>query len=292
VNQPKVYADITFLINFIMDFMIFWTTAKLGGKPILYGRLFLASFLGGVYGVVYLLPEMTILYRLPSKLLFSCLLVLIAFKPMKCQDWKKILAIFYTVSFVMAGATVAGSYLLNDAQDKSFSYWWLLGGIFFALGLGTYGQKYLAERIIPALLKYPLELHFGNIVCRGEGFLDTGNGLHDPLTKRPVVVAEYDFLKKYIPEDCRVVIDTAKDNNDILQGLSSTSWADRIRVIPFSSIGKKNGLMVGFRCDEIIIDPDKINSLYKNLVVGIYLHKLSTRDNYQLLIPSEIVQKI
>jgi hypothetical protein len=50
--------------------------------------------------------------------------------------------------------------------------------------------------------------------------------------------------------------------------------------------------MVGLRCDEIIVDPGKTNILYKNLVVGIYMDKLSAKENYQLLIPSEILEKI
>jgi stage II sporulation protein GA (sporulation sigma-E factor processing peptidase) len=72
--------------------------------------------------------------------------------------------------------------------------------------------------------------------------------------------------------------------------LSNSSWANRLRLIPFSSIGQKSGMMVGFRCDQVIIDPDWPSALYKNLVVGVYLDRLTIEDNYQLLIPSEILQ--
>ncbi|PKM77646.1 MAG: sigma-E processing peptidase SpoIIGA [Firmicutes bacterium HGW-Firmicutes-15] len=292
MNQPKVYADITFLVNFTMDFMILWATAKLSGRPIVYGRCIIASLLGGIYGVAYLFPEMSTWYSLPAKIIFSCIIIVAAFGHRGWKDLKKTLICFYGVSFIMAGATIAVSYLSNNSQGLSFSYWWLLVGIICAFLLGSYGGKYISAKIIPALLKYRVELHFGDAICRGEGFLDTGNGLRDPLTQRPVVVAEYELLKECFPDDCRAVMDNFSDDNDILQGLSMSSWANRIRVIPFSSIGKKNGLMVGLRCDEIVVDPDKINLLHKNLVVGIYLDKLSTKENYQLLIPSEILQKI
>jgi len=293
MNQPKVYADITFMVNFTMDFMILWATAKLSGTAIVYGRLITASLLGGIYGVAYLFPVMNIWYNLPAKIIFSGILVIVAFRPRGWQEFKKTLICFYGVSFVMAGATIAVSYFLhNNNQGLYFSYWWLLGGILCAFLMGSYGEKYLAQKIIPALLKYQVELHFGNAICRGEGFLDTGNGLRDPLTQCPVVVAEYDLLKECFPDDCKAAIENFRDDHDILQALSKSSWANRLRVIPFSSIGKKNGLMVGLRCDEIVVDPDKINLLYKNLVVGIYLDKLSAKENYQLLIPSEILQKI
>ncbi len=292
MNQPKVYADITFIINFAMDFMILWATAKLSEKTILTSRLIIASIFGGIYGVLNLFPAVSVLYSLPAKLLFSCLLIIVAFGTREWKDFRKIVLFFYGVSFIMAGATMGVSFLLNNTPGRSFSYWWLLGGITCAWGLGSYGEKYLSQKIIPGLLKYPVELHFGNTVCHGEGFLDTGNGLRDPLTERPVVVAEYDFLQEYFPDDCRLAMENVRDDNDILQELSSSSWANRIRVIPFSSIGQKNGLMIGLRCDQIIIDPDKKHYLYKNVVVGIYLHKLSARENYQLLIPSEFISKI
>jgi stage II sporulation protein GA (sporulation sigma-E factor processing peptidase) len=292
-DQPKVYADISFLVNFTMDFVILWATAKLSGTSIAYGRLITVSILGGIYGTGYLFPELSAWYSLPIKIIFSCLFVILAFWPRGWQEFKKNLLYFYGVSFVTAGAVIAFSYLIrNNIQSASFSYWWLLGGIFCSLTLGTYGEKYLSQKIIPSLLKYQVELHFGSKVCSGEGFLDTGNGLRDPLTQRPVVVAEYDFLKQCFPQDCKTALENIHDENDMLQALSQSSWANRLRIIPFSSIGQKNGLMVGFRCDKIVVDPDKINLFHKNLVVGVYLDRLSSKDNYQLLIPSEIVQKI
>lgn len=276
-----------------MDFIILWATAKLSGTSIKYYRFLAVSFLGGIYGVGYLFTEMSIWYSLPMKIVFSCLMVILALLPRGWQEFKKTMLYFYGVSFVAAGATIGISYLLHDnSQGVSFSYWWLMGGIFCAFLLGNYGEKYLSQKLIPALLKYRVELHFGDAICQGEGFLDTGNGLRDPLTHRPVVVAEYGLIKECFPDDCKAAMDNFHDENDILQALSTSSWANRLRVIPFSSIGQKNGLMVGLRCDEIVVDPDKINLLYKNLVVAIYLDQLSSKDNYQLLIPSEILQKV
>ncbi|MDD4802031.1 MAG: sigma-E processing peptidase SpoIIGA [Syntrophomonas sp.] len=292
MNQAKVYADLTFIVNFAMDIIIFWTTAKLSGKPVIYWRIIIASIIGGAYGVLYLFPAMSQWYSLPAKILISCVIVAIALGFRGWKDFGKSLLYFYGVSFIMAGATIGISFLVNNRGSMLLSYWWLLGGIICALLLGSYGDKLLSQKIIPALLKYRVELRFGDVICRGEGFLDTGNGLRDPLTQRPVVIAEYELIKECLPDDCKAAIENCKGDNDILNALSTSTWAHRIRVIPFSSIGKKNGLMVGLRCDEIIVDPDKNNCPYKNLVVGIYLDKLSSKDNYQLLIPSEIMQKI
>jgi len=292
MTQAKVYADITFLINFAMDFMILWATAKLSGVPIKYRRLTAVSILGGIYGVGYLFVGMSNWYSLPVKIVFSCLLVILALWPRGWQEFKKGLLFFYGVSFVVAGATIAFSYLLhNNIQRVSFSYWWLLGGLVCCFLLGSYGEKYLSQKVLPFLLRYRVELHFDQNICRGEGFLDTGNGLRDPLTQSPVLVAEYSLLKGCFPADCQAAIENYRDENDILLALSTSSWAHRLRVIPFSSIGQKNGLMVGLRCDKIVVNMGKSELLHKNIVVAVYLDKLSSQDNYQLLIPAEILQK-
>ncbi len=105
------------------------------------------------------------------------------------------------------------------------------------------------------------------------------------------MVAEYDFLKACLPEDFKLAMEKCQDENERLEAISRSTWANRMRVIPFSSIGKKNGLLIGLRCDEMVVILGKKEIMHKNMVVGIYPYKLSNEDSYQLLIPSEIIQQ-
>ena len=292
MDGPKVYADVTFAINLLMDFIILWATARLAGSRVLYFRLFTSALLGAVYSVLYLYFAMTLYYSVPAKLLFSCLLLVIGLAPHSWTEFKKALVYFYGISFTVAGASIAASYLAAvPGQGFSFSYLWLLAGATFALLIGVFGEKYLLRRIVPNLLRFGVELRFGAHSCNGQGFLDTGNGLKDPLTKRPVVVAEYEFLKPCLPQDFQQAFDDNRDEDDILNRLSHSSWANRLRIIPFSSIGRKNGILVGVRADSILVNMGKKNVLHNNVVIGIYRDKLSQDGSYHLLIPSEIVNQ-
>ncbi len=181
MTEPKVYADLTFLINFTMDFLILWATARFSRIAVSYRRLLMAAFLGGIYGVGYLLAALACLYTFPAKIICSFLLLFIALWPIGWQEFKKALLSFYGISFAVAGATLAIAYLRQNADASvSWSYLYLLGGIVCALFIGIYGEKYLNQSIIPALLKYQVSLRFDKFFCTGEGFLDTGNGLRDP----------------------------------------------------------------------------------------------------------------
>lgn len=292
VDGPKVYADVTFVINLVMDFVILWATARLVGIRLLYFRLFTAALLGAIYSVFYLYLAMTPFYSVPAKILFSCLILFIGLKPQTWTEFKKALVYFYGISFAVAGASIAASYLMiTPGESFKFSYLLLLVGAIFALLIGIYGEKYLLRRIVPSLLRFGVELRFGAQSCNGQGFLDTGNGLKDPLTRRPVVVAEYEFLKQCLPQDFQQAFDDNQDEDDILDHLSQSSWANRLRIIPFSSIGRKNGILVGVRADAIMVHTGKKNVLHNNVVIGIYRDKLSQDGSYHLLIPSEIVNQ-
>ncbi|MDD2585278.1 MAG: sigma-E processing peptidase SpoIIGA [Syntrophomonadaceae bacterium] len=291
MSGPKVYADLTFLINFIMDFTILWATGRFVGIKIIYYRIVIASLLGGVYAVGYIIPGMHNLYSLPMKIIFSCLLIILALQPANWDEFKKSFLLFYGFGFLAAGATLASSYFLPSSllHSATYSHIWLLGGILAVVLAAVYGGKYLTGRIIPGLLKFNVELRFDNTTCTGKGFLDTGNGLRDPLTDRPVVVAEYNLLKDSLPDDVQHAIEDCSDETRILESVSRSSWANRVRIIPFSSIGKRNGILIGLRADELIVDNGKKSILHKNLVIGVYREQLSCDGSYHLLIPSEIL---
>ena len=67
----------------------------------------------------------------------------------------------------------------------------------------------------------------------------------------------------------------------MLDKLSQSSWANRLRLIPFTSIGKKNGLMVGIRADEIKVALGKQDIEHSNMVIGIYPVSYTHLDVYK-----------
>lgn len=292
MHESKVYADLTFLINLSMDFLLLWLTARFCHFSISYRRLFLAAFLGGIYGVGNLTSAFTLFYTIPAKLLVSCLLLIIAFKPVAWPQFRKSLLVFYGLSFIAAGASMAAAFLKPTGKNPpSWSFYYLVLGVAALIVISVYAERYVKQTLLPALLKYQVRLRFDDKCCRGEGFLDTGNGLRDPLTRRPIVIAEYAFLRPCLPEELNRAMADDLDEDQRLELFSHSSWGNRLRLIPFSSLGKKNGMLIGLRCDEIGIKVGRREMLHKNLVVAIYPHKLSTDDEYQLLIPSEVVQQ-
>ena len=286
-----MYADLTFLINVIMDFVILWTTAKLTGMAVNYRRLAAAAVLGGVYAVGCLFPQLAPWYQLPAKVVVSSLLVIFAYCPASWKQFWAAFACFYGVSFAVGGAVIGSSYFLRASlPGLQPSYPWLAVGILGAFVLGRAGEKYFLESFVPRVACFPVSLTFGQWACKGEGFLDTGNNLTDPLTGRPVIIVEYSLLRSCLPQDVKTALDRVAEGEDYLQAMPQTGWAHRLRLIPFTSIGRKHGLLPGLRCDSVVIDTGFRSVCQRNVVVGIHWDKLSPEGKFQMLLPCEILR--
>lgn len=295
MNQSApAYVDVIFLINFVMDFFIMWATGKLVGVKVIYLRIAVASILGAIYSVGAIFIELSAWYDFPIKVLFSGLLVILALWPGSWRQFLKSWACFYLVSFAMAGAVVGLSYIFQSIPREpvsGFSYTWLGGGVACALVLGKYGDRMIRERVVPQLMKCPVQVRFGTNWCRGLGFIDTGHNLLDPLTRRPVVIAEYTLLSECFPHDVKEALAINSDDDQLFETLALTSWAHRLRLIPFTSIGKRHGLLVGVRSDELAVQSGDRWLTFPEVVIGLYKEELSPEGSFQMLLPASILRK-
>jgi len=275
-----------------MDLVILLAAARLSGSIINYGRIILAAALGAIYACVDVLVPENLAFSLPAKLGFSCLMLLIAFYPTKWRLFKKQVIYFYVISFFAAGAVMALPNLgKNLGGGSPNSIYWLAGAALLVVLLGLAGSRYLAEKIVPGILTFKVEMRFDDHKCSGSGFLDTGNSLRDPLTNRPVLVAEYSLLKDCLPEEFQLAIEGGSSEDEVIDHLTGSRWAHRLRLIPFQSIGQKNGILLGIRADEVLVNTGKRCVSHYDLVVALYRDRLSGDDSYRLLIPAAVLEK-
>lgn len=71
--------------------------------------------------------------------------------------------------------------------------------------------------------------------------IDTGNFLKEPLTGKPVIIAEKDVLKNAIP------VEILENMQDIINGtkILEEKYMSKIRLIPFSALGTQNRTTFG-----------------------------------------------
>lgn len=300
----EIYLDIVILENIVINYLILLVTAKFSKNMTSNLRLLLGSLLGAAYLVVMiLLPDMKVYTTVLSKFLLSIAIVAVTFHFNRINIFLKSLAIFYAVTFLFAGAGFALMFFNRDwgiirngvlMTPMSFlNTKWSELLLAFAVTLiilrtvwDVIQNKFLREKLLVRLC-----ITFDKKAKELFALVDTGNSLHDPLTNLPVVVVEFSAIKDLLPQDIRNIFEENSDNdlNIVTTAISGSDWFSRFRLIPFSSLGKENGMLIGFRPDYIEIGSESEKKGVHDVIVGIYNRALSRNEQYRALMNPELM---
>jgi len=291
-----LYFDVVFLINLLMNYLILYFVALVLNLKRVFGRLFLGAILGCLFLLSIVSEKCQVLQSFPLKIIISVIMILVSFRPKSFRDFLKILSFFYVISFMMGGGALAFFYFLNLRQNlitntliiNNISVpWWIL--LVSALALFLF-LKYLWP-LLYSILSKDAYLALLTIVIDDKpleitGLIDTGNDLFDPLSNYPVIIVELDAIKNFFSKDLQVILEKGPEESLVTLGetIANSIWANRFRIIPFESIGKSRGLMIGFKPDIVKIQHnDKVKST-NEAVVGIYQRVLSSEGTYKALL--------
>ena len=114
--------------------------------------------------------------------------------------------------------------------------------------------------------------------------LDTGNSLIDPISLSPVIIAEYKSVKNLFPEAVRNGLERFESNNLEMIMSEVNDKGLSTRVIPFTSLGKENGMILGFVPDRVEIHDECGVRVLGKCVIGIYNSSLSKDRSYAALL--------
>lgn len=300
----EIYLDIIILENIIINYLILMVTARFSKNRAGNLRLLLGAVLGAIYLVLMiLLPEMEVYTTILSKLLLSIAMVAATFSFKKMSEFLKTLVLFYASTFIFAGACFAfmffnkeGSIVRNGAVITALSFvdakWselvLAIGTAFIILRVvwELLQNKFLREKMLVRLC-----IAFDKKTIDLFALVDTGNSLHDPLTNMPVVVVEYSAIQELLPDDIRNIFESNPeyDLSLITSTISCSAWFSRFRLIPFTSLGKENGMLIGFRPDYIEIEKEDEKKGVSDVIVGIYNRALSRNEKYRALLNPELM---
>lgn len=261
-----------------------------------FSRMILGAILGCLFLLSVVSEKFAALQSFPVKVAISAVMILVTFQPKSFRDFLKVLSFFYLISFMTGGGVLAFFYLLNLRQNpitdalifNNISVpWWIL--LVSALTLFLF-LKHLWPLLYNILSKDTF-LALTTIVIEDKpieikGLIDTGNDLFDPVSNYPVIIVELDAIKDVFSKDLQAILEKGPEENLATLGeiLGNSNLANRFRIIPYESIGKRKGLMIGFKPDIVKIQHnDKIKTT-KEAVIGIYQRVLSPEGTYRALL--------
>ena len=244
----KIYIDLVLILNFFYVFLILLTVDTTLKRHMKIIRHIISSIIGSISVFILFLPFNSPILLL-IKFLTSIIMILISFSYKNIKYFLTNLTYLYMCSIILGGFL----YLLSNQFNNKNEY--ILLVIIAPIILYLYIKEHKKYMSI-IKYHYQLKVVFRNnkvLICNG--YIDTGNKLRDPITKKYIVLISKKLLIPYI-------------------NIRSPIY------VPFKSLNN-NGLVECFPIKYININ----NVILTNYMVGI-INNISDSDcllNYKIM---------
>lgn len=224
----KMYIDLFFIFNVIMDYIIIMSTNILLKRRTSYIRMILSSLIGGISSLVLF----TSLNKIVIEIVSIVIMVFISF------GYKGIRYLINNILYMYILSTLLGGiiYLFNIKVSNSMFLTYLIIIVISIEIMLLYIKENKKMRSIYNNY-YKVDIYFKDREKLSLiGFVDTGNNLYDPYKKRPVIIVH----NKYIKEDKYILVPYHTINGN---GLLKCIKPD---IIFIDGIGYKGNVLIGF----------------------------------------------
>lgn len=244
----KIYIDLFFLFNIIMDYIIITSVGILLKRKTSIWRIIISVLVGGVASLFMFTSINNIIIEIISVIV----MVLISFKYVDIRYTIKNIFYMYILSVLLGGVI----YLFNIRVTSSTLVTYL---IIIVISIEVM-VLYIKEN---KSMRNNYNNYYDVDICFKDdyklslvGFVDTGNNLYDPYKKRPIILVS----NKYMREDNYILVPYYTAGGD---GLLKCVRVDSVKI---NDIKYKN-VLVGFSDSPRLIDGIEV-ILHKDIVKG------------------------
>ena len=203
-----VYADLFFLINFSMDYICLYITAKILRLKISATKYIISSIIGGAYSVIALFLNVGSILAFIIDILVCIIMTAICFFQ-KCDKAKNIVTssmLYIGISMLIGGVMTAIFNLLNKLEinfenisnDGAHTYAFAIIAVISAV-LSMKGISLITRK--NRHKEYFVDLTINQKTCKFLGFVDTGNLVKDQISGKSIIFIDKSAASKIIDPD-------------------------------------------------------------------------------------------
>jgi len=294
-----IYIDIILIENMLMNYIIIFATSVILKIKVKQFRIILASLIGSIYAVLEYMYPIQIYSGIVMKLLLSIIITYIAFNSQTIKKFVHQLIIFYLTTFAFGGTALAMLYFIKPSElfieNGAFQGIYPIKTIFLGGIIGFFiiviAFKIVKTKISIKDIFYNITIKVNNTYINTKAMVDTGNLLKEPITNTPVIIVEHTLLYEVIPKEI------LNNLGNILGGDLSlipeniqNEYISKFRFIPYASLGKQNGMLLGIVADEVKITEDfEEYKTIEKVILGIYDKSLTKRGEYRVLLGIDLI---
>ena len=293
-----IYIDIIFIENIIMNTIILYATAIILKQKVKNIRLIISAVIGSIYSILMYITKLTIYSSIISKFILSVVMAYVAFKPNDVKKIFKQIIIFYLTSFVFGGVALNLIYFLrpeninikNGLFTGEYALKVIMLGAIMAFIIIKISIKIIKTKFNAKDMYCYIKLKINEKQIETKAMIDTGNLVKEPITNTPVVIVEESLLEGIIPKEILKNLENILCGNleNLPQDIQD-EYLPKLRCIPFSSLGKENGMLVGIKISEIVVKSEDEEKKTSNIIIGIYERSLTKKGEYRALVGVDLL---
>ena len=249
-----VYADILFVINTLINYILLLLTARTCDLYVSRIRLALGAAFGGAYAVAALYIRAPFFSGILFVAVSGIVMALIVFG--KTDQLFRAALVFFAYGAALAGLLFGlqrflnrGGNIYSVASVKTLAITFFIAYFLLSVLFRRFARNRKGGGIVP------VQAELGRRKIAFNALRDTGNSLSDPLTGRRVIVTDYAVAAKLLDEQTRDWMDISRlsDPVGLFEKLVSVYGSRRVRLIPYSAVGVKSGFLLAFRPDHLTV---------------------------------------
>lgn len=247
------------LQNFLMDFVAVTGVNLFLKRRRRYVRLAAAAAWSSVAGLILVLfVHNYLLYCLIAHFLLNTLMVFLCFGRCEKKEFLENWLVTYLVVLLLGGAMQ----WLRESSLLPQNYLMQAGAVTFG---GYLTLLYLMQRKERGNHIFEVLLRKDDRCIRIKGYWDSGNQLRDPYTGQGVSILSYTKAKEFLKVE-----------------------RDRIRYVPYRSLGEEEGLLCVTNVDEIVLLNGKKKVSFPHMAIGIAEQGLLEGKEYDLILHTSV----
>lgn len=275
--EITVYLDTLFLLNFSVDFFLLCLLRMIlklkgsikrmaaggavgAGLSVMIQYIRLRMILKGADGGIF-----SVFSWLAAVFGSSSLMLFLSFSFFCAEEFFKAEAGLLFGAALFAGIWQWGMEAASRAEGKTIHTVSLGTGIFFFLFMGSaltarWLYKLLFRAAAESSCYYQVTLYFQGKKESVKGFMDTGNHLRDPISGRPVHVADRKLLEHICPK------------------------TNKIRMIPYQTIDKKGAVLAAVTLERMEAVQGKRRLVYEQPLIAASPKELRMKNGCRILL--------
>ncbi len=274
-----VYIDIYFLTNVILDWLMLYVTAKLKKYNINRLRITTGAIFGALSACVFqvYIGNSLIIKLFLGYLLITAGMLIIAYPHYGIRELVSDFCYLYGVAVLIGGVLLVTLSMFNTTKvgqpsqpEENLSFLMVV----IVVSLIGFTTPVLVSIVSQFRHKmntiYRVTISLEGRKVEVSALMDTGNRLYDVISHKPVSIVESKVLEQIMDK-------------------SLMDYEERIKVIPYHSLGKSKGILYALVVDriEIVTLDGKVS--HEKVIMGYYEGVLSGAKEYQMILHEEML---